>query len=758
MFNSFEIRKSSRAIKDCVWPSVKKRIERMIKELEDQGRIPEANFAKKRYSNLKAEDVSIEPVREWPGKTNRVCMVSRKAGIAQMDLDIVPLPLDEVLKEFGWDIEVVGSWEEIRALVPTNQPENKLFKVGETGHYASFMAGLLPGDEPTQIHPNSTITNWGEDIFFRQLVTDLSAPAPIENLGMFYQLQVMDTGIVSPAIVYVINTDQTVGTGIFEDVVFPSPNKLPDQDKQYRGKLTRQFAVDLKYLGEGKDFNGLRVRELLLTNKFGQENVHLTYNHELEFETVDGVSTGTFEMEFWTPWPVSDQNKIVPIKIIFEYDDENQIKRSMSVPFHLDMSIPDPDQKRFVFGPTQDRGNGKVGAKVIDKYSGNAVNLSLLDPAVFKSVSFGGRDIPASYNKGRNEIEFTPTAPGFGPVSMVIDPQTAAAITVNGEVNIDWSTLKLVPAKSQVPFTVDGFKFLSAPAFTFEMPGLGVVPSELLTIVDVTANWVETTLPDQDDFPPVFKWGDVLKLNSFYVTPFKGEGFTLKGYMEVAIRPTAGGGIIRRGVNFTVWDGIYTKGFARSEFENQTATMALSGEFLGPQVAEVKMNPPCNVSPTTHVVGEREVFGFTLKGVDPSYEYIAEGVNVGAMFLYDGVESENGGAVISQKHLLVKPPFETNAGGSRFDEVGNKFILEFSQRSVIDDPIPTVRVKRAYTTDGRVFEMNELTAVVSKVEGSIFHISVTPRVPPAPGDFVLINKIDVEYVGPLGVYSNHTII
>jgi hypothetical protein len=756
MFNSFEIKKSSRAIKDCVWPSAKKSIEGFIKELEAEGKVNEAYFAKKRYLGLKAEDVSIEPVREWTGKPNKVCLVARKTGIARMDLEVEPLPLDEVLKEFGWEIETVAGWEDIRAMVPTAQSETKLFKVGTTGQYASFMSGLIPPDTPNQIHPNSTIVNWGGDIFFRELVADLSATAPIENLGTFYKLQISDTGIESPTVVYVVNTDQTVGTGIFSDMVFPSATKLPDQDKQYNDRFTRQFGIDLKYLGDGKDYNGLHVKDLVLTSKFGQDNVHLEFHSELDFTSNGEIDTGTFEMKFWAPWPVDSKDLSVPAKIVFEYNDSEGIARTISIPFHLNLSNPDPDKGRFGTSPTTDRGNGYVGIQVIDHYSQQVINVGNLDTSVFKTINFAGQDIPVSYNKVNNELVFRPPSPYFGPVTMALDPKATPPVGIYGEVDIDWTKLRMVTVKSSVPITVDGFGFLSSPAFVFEIPGIGIIPFEHFSIIGIRAHWEESSVDDQHQ--PVFKQSDVLKLNSYYITPFRGDNFVLKGNLSVEIKPNTSEQTFQLETPFTVWDGIYTRGFSASEFNAISTTISLSGEYMGIQVAEVEMNPPCNIVPVIHAVGEKNIFGFTLKDIEPSYEFIGQGVSVGAMFLYDGLEKETSGAVIAQKSIPVNAPYQADPATTRFDEAGNKFHLGYVQRSLIDTVDPTVRVSRAYTTDGRAFEINELTGTVDKVEGDLFHITVVPKTPPVPGEYILINKIEVEFVGPLGVYSKHVII
>lgn len=105
---------NSKKINDPVFLSARKFMVDRIAKLEAKGPSAELNLAKQRYTDLRHEDVMIEPPVSFNSGIVRCCFLSRKTGFFRADIEVEKVLLKPIFEEFSVK---VTEYADVNALV-----------------------------------------------------------------------------------------------------------------------------------------------------------------------------------------------------------------------------------------------------------------------------------------------------------------------------------------------------------------------------------------------------------------------------------------------------------------------------------------------------------------------------------------------------------------------------------------------------------------------------------------------------------------
>lgn len=120
------IKVNKKSINDPLYTPVVKFLKERIAELEINGPLDELELARERYTGIVAGDLVIENPVMFPDGITRVCFVSRKTGFARVDVDIIRVPVKEILDDFSIPLVEIADVENLKTYVKANPAEHVL--------------------------------------------------------------------------------------------------------------------------------------------------------------------------------------------------------------------------------------------------------------------------------------------------------------------------------------------------------------------------------------------------------------------------------------------------------------------------------------------------------------------------------------------------------------------------------------------------------------------------------------------------------
>lgn len=425
------VKVNKKVINDPLYTPVKKFLEERIAKLEINDPNGELPLALERYTGIVAGDLVLENAVSFPDGAVRACFCARKEGFARVDVDIVQVPMKDIIEDFAVPMTVINTVDDIKDFAKANTEPYVLLWLDYLQTY-----GVMLTQNSAKTHEGAQ--NAFGNLFFQSYIISRETLTSIDpETYESGTLQIDDPSMGSATYPVFINELVVIEANLPEIT-----SNLPPELITRRGDV---WQIPNTYWFGGTEDITLTATVELSTNSgytIPERSPNLLF---IDGETIFGSAT-------------QDMQDEITVRVSYPYQDRVIYKRfKIKVKILKDevedlVVVCNPAEIEAIYGD-------EIEVTLTASFRDNVVEI-LIPPASLKSAIFGGNPLTlirtnADYSMvyrgvintslgGRDQIynsysgEFTYTesggvykATGFVTVKQV-KPATRPALTVTG--------------------------------------------------------------------------------------------------------------------------------------------------------------------------------------------------------------------------------------------------------------------------------------------------------------------------------------